>query len=43
MNHRARHIIRYDELSPGNVDAIWEDGEGNRWREPVERNYTLMW
>lgn len=43
MNPTARRIIRYYELSPGNVDAIWDDGEGNRWREPVERDGELMW
>lgn len=43
MNPHARRVIRYDELSPGNVDAIWDDGQGGRYRTPVERNYTLLW
>lgn len=43
MNPRALRIVRLETLSPGNVDAIWDDGCGNRWREPVERDGILLW
>lgn len=36
-------IIRYDELSPGNIDAICEDKNGNRFTMAVERNYEVLW
>jgi len=39
----TRRFIRYDELSPGNVDMIWENEHGDRWREAVERDYELLW
>ena len=43
MTPRYRRIIRYDKFSPGNVDAIWEDADGNRWCEPIERDGELVW
>ena len=43
MNQTAKRIIRYDETSPGNVFAVWDDGEGNRWLEAVEIDYELVW
>jgi hypothetical protein len=43
MNPRSRRIIRLETISPGNVDAIWDDGNGNRWREAVERDYVIVW
>lgn len=43
MNPTARRLIRYEELSPGNVDAIWDDGKGNRYRVAMERDYELTW
>lgn len=43
MNPTAKRIIRYEELSPGNIDAIWDDGEGGRYRVPIERDYEVCW
>lgn len=43
MNPRALCIIRHETISPGNIDAIWDDGNGNRWRQPVERDYEPTW
>lgn len=36
-------FIRYEELSPGNIDGIWETEDNDRIRKPVEREYELVW
>ena len=43
MNPTSKRIIRMEEMSPGNIDAIWDDGNGGRYRVPVERYYEVCW
>lgn len=42
MNPTAIRIVRHETIG-GNIGAIWDDGNGNRWRRPVAREYELVW
>ncbi len=43
MTKPYSRITRYDELSPGNIDAVCEDADDNRFVMAIEREYEVVW
>lgn len=43
MNPKVRRIIRTEQIAPGHVVALWDDGDGNRWYEDVMKDYEYVW